>query len=749
MLSGDITPGIPQWRTEITVNGTVRDVQSIDWDTEMTGDLPDQVVAMGGVSGTDGTIQWAAQDPVTTRPVSPWAKTAGWPPSSGDRVRCRVTDGVTWWTRWTGVIDKTSGDPTSGFQSTIIDYRDKLTGLFTMEALLRYAPPVEEGAGFRAFWLTSWHVLTQALRSRGIYNVPSAEARCEFSIPLQGSVHPEHGTVTDVEGLTDYPQFSDAPWGHAAGSFRATIIPRLGYGRDQPLQLTMMLGDNHAGTAYVEVQFGTGRVRLSATTARSVSARYVDASGESTSVADLTSTAMNGADIVQLLVKNGQWTLRNDQGQEATGSRTLPTGALLQGALYATTDARLAGVQVSRPDTVAREFRSLSFAPSMRYAASLMASTMNMSPALRARSVPDLVNEILSATLTASWWDEEGVLRLRASDRLHTTGRTSILTTLDDITSLQWAESARAVRSSVDVTWKQANITLSALQRVELWRGRNDSLTTGEVNEDFVTPESGIEWFGVDRRPRNLTGTEWSAYNLPRESYTGVWFSNSNGDEVSTAGGDVRIVAEDLYADSMKITTTVVATPPGTEANTSTPPEAVGLRNYRRGEAMPVIRGFARGEWIDETTSTDAGPPSAPVLVHNLGYWGGMFSTDTVAERIGAFLAEMVSAPQPTITGMGVVYDPRRQLGDIYLIRSEWLRIELRVLVVGISESHGPDGAHQTLTVRVTDATPIGTVTYDDLAAAWGSSNYTGLQAAWSSLTYSDFVADPLKGAPE
>src|SRR5699024_5565645 len=103
--------------------------------------------------------------------------------------------------------------------------------------------------------------------------------------------------------------------------------------------------------------------------------------------------------------------------------------------------------------------------------------------------------------------------------------------------------------------------------------------------------------------------------------------------------------------------------------------------------------------------------------------------------------------PEPTITNMGVIYDPRRQVGDVYTVRSEWLGIVLRVLVVGISEEHG-GGSTQSLTVRVISATSTRAVTYDDLAAAWGSSNYAGLQAAWSALNYSALADDPLEGAP-
>src|SRR5690606_8691779 len=113
------------------------------WDTEMAGDLPDQVIASGGLGGASGTIVWAPQEAVQERPVSPWAKAANWPPPPGDLVQVQVSDGVTTWTRFTGVIDKTSGGPT-GYQSSVIDFRDRITGTFTHEALLRHMTPFVE-----------------------------------------------------------------------------------------------------------------------------------------------------------------------------------------------------------------------------------------------------------------------------------------------------------------------------------------------------------------------------------------------------------------------------------------------------------------------------------------------------------------------------------------------------------------------------------------------------------------------------
>lgn len=229
-------------------------------------------------------------------------------------------------------------------------------------------------------------------------------------------------------------------------------------------------------------------------------------------------------------------------------------------------------------------------------------------------------------------------------------------------------------------------------------------------------------------------------------SYCGVWYSNADGDP--TTIGDVRITYTPLYSDSLKVTTRVMSLPSTVEANTETHPEATALKAYLRGQSLPVVRGMGRGEWIDDMYAATAGSSSAPVLAHDLGYWGGAHSDGgSVAQRIGDYLAQMVTRPEPTITNLGLGYDPRRQVGDVYTLTSSWLGISLRVLVVAVSEEHG-DGARQSATVRVISATSIRAVTYDDLAAAWDLSNYSGLQAAWSALTYSDFVADPLKGAP-
>ena len=753
MLVGDIVPGTPEWATSVTVNGVERAVRSVSWENAMAGDLPDQVVASGGVGGASGTIVWASQSPVSDRPVSPWHKPAGWPPSAGDRVQVRVSDGVTTWVRFTGVIDSTTGDPNSGFQSKIIDFRDRISGTVNLPALLRYMPPYVEDGDYRRVGLSNWWPLMMALRQAGIFNTPPMESLSMVSAPLQGSVWPEIGDLASAEGLNgaSHAEFYSAPWGYAATNFTATFYPNRSRAVDasEPIQLSMMVAPDHSTTGEVSAVFGATRVRLRVNGDRQVFAHWVTGSG-ATQVAALSANQFGDSQAVSLLVKGSAWEVRASNGATATGTQARPTGQDLSSVIVTSgSGSRIAGVQVSSPTSSTQEHRATRFVPDARFVAPGIGASMNMSPAIRGRAVRDLVGEIASATLNAMWWDETGTLRIVPAIYLRGQDAVQTITTLDDITSLEWEDSALSVRSAVEVAWKNPAISKGRQYRLELWRGPEESmLASDDPTEQFVTPPTDTEWFGVDRTVGKLDSTNWGAYNSRSGSYAGVRFEDSTGAEVTTPANGVTVKVDVLAVDSIKITTTIGSMPTSFEAVTATPHEEQALYPKMRGQALPVVRGMGRGEWIDDEYRVTAGPASASVLRHELGYWGHeYFEGGSAAQRIGDWLASMVSAPLATITGMGVIYDPRRQLGDVYTVRSDWLGIELRVLVVGLSESHG-EGAHQSLTVRVIRATNLRGVTYDDLSAAWDTGNYASLQAAWAALTYDDMAANPLEGAP-
>lgn len=127
-----------------------------------------------------------------------------------------------------------------------------------------------------------------------------------------------------------------------------------------------------------------------------------------------------------------------------------------------------------------------------------------------------------------------------------------------------------------------------------------------------------------------------------------------------------------------------------------------------------------------------------------MGCWSVETDNTIIQTRIADFIARQVSTPAPVIDGLSVIYDPRRQLGDVITTSSPNLMgVELRALIVGISNSAG-DSFEQSLSVRIISAKSTFT-TYDQLAAAWSGGNYASLQTAWAALNYNALEANPLR----
>lgn len=748
MLPGSFSVGdVSYLETYVVVNGVSRAALTVSLDREMAGDLPEQVVSGGGIAGGSGSITWASEQDVQTREDSPWHKVGGWPPSAGDRVQVYATDGVTSWPRFSGVIDKTTGTVGGGMQSTIIDDRDRLNAVHSHEALLRHHVPFAEDGEYRSIGLNYWHALTAALRRARVFNLPPAVAEIGVSAPMQGSVWPEFGTLTAAIGevVGNHATFYEAPWGYSAGGFAATYTPRTSFAPTEPMQITLLVGAEHSESATVDVKYGAYSVRVNA-----LSTRDVIAYRDGIEICRLTAAQMDGATTVCLLVKGGTWTIRNDKGHQGlAGAGPLSSAPMETVQVNAAAGARVAGIQVSRPNTSANEFDPLTFTPSMRFVPGYLASTMDMSPRIENRNVSELVDEICKSTLTAGWWDESGVFNLVPAERLYGGNSTQTITTLDNIIDLSWEDSLLSVRSAVEVTWSAPSISKGRHQRKELFRGSGDSLASKDIVEVIAVPDGDTEWFGIDRSVAILTSANWSQYNSRRGSFTGYFFS-TDSEETSDAGLTMTIATTPIGSAGLKISHLAGTYPSTVEANLATSPTASTLWAYLRNQNLPVIRGFGEGKWVDAVhTSTITGPAYAPALSHDLGKWGhGYFDGDTVARRIADFIAQQVTSPAPTITGMGVIYDPRRQLGDVITIQSGLLDITLSALVIGISESHAAGDHTQELSVRIISATSTRQYTYAELEEAWSGGNYAGLEAVWAVLNYTDFTNEPLEGAP-
>lgn len=607
--------------------------------------------------------------------------------------------------------------------------------------------PYAPGDPYRGIGLDHHYFLTGALRYANLHNVTPPVASMEIDVPLQGSAWPERGECLHAAGVggLSFPNFNRAPWGYAASSLEATYEPRVGKPLSGPLGLGFMVAPDHAGNATVTASNGSNLVRLRVSANKTVTATYT-AGGTETTVATITAGQFGDSTRVQLLVEGGRWTLTAENGATASGTRAVSSGAVTRLFVSASTAARIAGVQLRHPSTASLDMTR--WVPGVRFERPLRWSpAMRMSPEITRRKVGDVVDEICKATLTAAWFDEAGVLQLVPSDLLRVREPVQTVTTLDDITDLAWEDSLLSVRSSVEVAWKQALVSQSRQRRINLWQGSSSTMESGDTVENFATPEGGVEWFGTDRTIITLDDTNWGAYNSEIGTFAGVHYVNGGGDEVSTVGRALTVQAYALGPVGLQIIHTAGEWG-GVTAKLATSPSRPALRAPLRNEALPIVRGFGRGEWVDETAIGDSfGPVLAPSLTHDLSYWGTDYASGgSMAQVIADFLAEQVTTASPTITDLRVTYDPRRQLGDVVTIESGLLGITLRALIVGLSEDHNPGAHTQSLKVRIISATSAQDVTYDDLMNAWDGDNYRAMELLWAGLDYNAFENDPLRG---
>lgn len=731
--------------TYAIINGVRRDIESVTLDRELDNDLPKSIAGGTGLSGGSGTIVWVAPDEVPTRDTSPWQASNQWPPNPGDRVKIYVSDHTTSWPRFTGVIDRTRGTVGGAMVSDIIDFRDRLNVPFTRAALLSSLPPVDSGDQNLIIELRHFSIITLALRQAGFFSTPPAGNNAYLSVPLQGTTFAHIGTVTASHGAQDntFPMFYPSPWGYSVGVASARYAPANLSGNTSattPVQVGFLVDVTHTEDAHIRLVYGQDRrIRLRIWPSRRVSVFW-----DSTLVADLTAAQMIDATRVMLLIRGNTWTLRTNTGQEASGTHTRSgSQALTEIQVDTNPGSRLAGLTVIRPDA-GEDFREQYFAPDATFDASSLVGRMTMSPRFENDNLATVVDTICHATMTAGWFDETGILRFVATDRLHSQSPVQTVTTLDDILGAQWETSLLHTRSAVHVEWQSASVSRSRQQRIELYRGSASTMSSGDNVEVFATPGNDEEWFGVDRHPTRLTDANWGTYSTGVGSMMGVHYTDEDG-ELPTSTATTTITTEPLGTVALKVVHTAGSYPSGVEATLAVTEENPWMRESHRGANLPVIRGYGKGIWVDEMyVSPITGEETTPAMVHDFGCWGGQPS----AQRVGDFIAQRVVKVNPTIEALTVTYDPRRQLGDTIRLELGILDVALSALIVGIHETHAHGDHQQDLTVRIIDATSNRDVTYHELQDAWRGGDYGALHAVWINLTNQQFHDDPLRFAP-
>lgn len=705
------------YQSYITVNGTTRPHLSWDVSRSIAGQMPEQVAAGGGIKPARGTIEWARAESVTDKAVNPWNSAAGWLPKSGDRVVIWAGDGATFWRQFTGIIDETSGDVGSGASSTIIDDYDRLNVRFSHDALLRVMPPTTNGGVRRGISLSPVYFIDAALRRAGFYVTPALENRPAISVPAQGSMWAERGNLvsaSDFTGGLSHAQFVPVSWGYAASNFLVEYGPITRLTPDEPVELTVMVAPDHSGNYSQNAFYGATHVQLAVAGSRTVIARL---NGVDVCAIVLSSTET----VVALLIKNNTWTLRTNTGATSTGSAAMPTTPVMDKVtLSGDANARVAGMQICYPSTTT-EFRPVNYTPSavLELDNSGWIGLMDASPVIKPTTSRDLLGEISKAMLMAMWIDEAGVFRAVPSDALRVRASVATVTTRDHVRALSWQDSLLSLRKSVDVDYRRPFIDLGIYQNRPLFQGSTQSLGSGQSTTAIISPGADEDWIEPDLTFEVLgqAGASGNS-NTGRGSITGAVLTDGTTETI----GDAYLTAsmEQIAPGTIKVTHTAGTLPAGNELELRYPSTSSTIWSRWLKEAFPLIRAFARVDWVDATrTSTIVGPSYAPVLVHDSGPWLARTDNTIIVDRVMDFLAQQVTTPSPTITGMRVGYDPRRQLGDVITIESPNLMgVTLTALVVDVKNS-ASGSYQQTLGVRIISAATTFT-TYEEFNAVNG-----------------------------
>lgn len=755
MLEGVLSQSeVATYNTRVSVNGIDRPAVTVSMDGGWRPDLPDDISASSGGLDRTGKVDWASETDIQQRPVTAFRSWGMWRPQKGDHIVIYVGDETTEWPRFTGLVDETTGSLDSAMSSTIIGDVDRLSETFQCEPLLERMPPLRGTTTWRNAGLSPIYLADQAMRAGGYFATPSCPAYEVLDVPLQTSLMPRAGASDQLlsgsahTGSANYQSNHGAPWGYSAANFRASYEPRYDDPATRAIEIGFSFTDVHAETADVIVRYGNDYYRLFLTADRRATFQVMR-SGSLTESCRIPPEQLAGATRVEVLVKNRQVTLRGNNGSEATG--TTPTmGSTTKARIDVTAApaARIAGVLVYHPETWT-EFASLNETASAnidsRTGGAITWGIVNATPRIEPQSALATLETLADSTLSAMWLDEEGVLHFAPSGAVRGSPVEQVITTADDVLALSWSDRLLAVARRVTVAYKYAAYkTGGGIPQVELARGSKQSLSSGMVLEDVYKPAAEEDWYGVDAAPRKLAAIPWDEYNGDDGSFVGVSFFEGNEVINGVSSTLVNITMTQTGVSEYMIAHEAGNLPAGVVAETTTNPKWESLWERNRGEALPLIQGWGLITWVDRETTQQTSAPG-PVLRVDLGAYARV----SKAQDTRNYLVGLIENVLPQITGLDVIPDPRRQIGDTITLESEgFLGVTITGTISGISEGIDSSGYTQSLNIEPRSLT-AGDLTWAEWEAAFpGTLTYAQWESARGTTdTYQTFMSDPLKGA--
>lgn len=738
----------------VVINGSPVDVASVSVDRA----LPDPL-ARAELRSAEAQIVAVDGPDVTSTIATPWDPASQWPPAK------EAPASVSFDTGSGPVAALTNGRVTLSEGGTderpvyieVLDQYQSLDKTISWGPIAEATPSESEATVARYVGLQSIHVTDRILRHCGWYATPPNPGYQALSVPAQGSMWPETGTVVTSQAQSGaYPGWLLAPWGLGVSDVDATYQLGGNYSIQNRgrMELTAMTAPRAgSGTSRIDVLAGgmlLARMQWADATAHVL---LRNSGGTMSTVASIPrSNGLLYATVEYVSSTSVYVTLRSG-GQTVGASASVPSVVTTE----IIRDARIVansvsgGFQVAFPSTAGT---LEDWEPNaVIYPRPASANRLHVLPPVEGKSCVDLLAQQCEAECATYWIDELGILRWWDLDRLETQSTVATVTSDDDITraGFRWSNDPSTVKSRVGVDWREPLRDWSWRTSVDLWQGSGQSIqtntaTVADPTESWINVPDDEVWLLPDLTPSRV-GDSYSDFNIGWGTwYGGITAVGTSVDTDHWAQLDgsllwsIEKVTDSAFKTSLIWTGAKDATQQTLDAESRI---GTGLVRRRCDFDLPIIRGKAKFTFTDRVTySAQSGPVTAPEHTIDAGFW---IQLPEQAQYTADYAGARMTIQQPTISELPLVMAPGVQIGDVIeAVESDVSRLTIRGVVIRDSRSlaAGIDMRHK-IAIRPTHVSRNG-ITWAEWGAAMNGKTWSTWGTEQQPKTWSEWGTDPL-----
>ena len=700
---------------------------SVEVDRHLSIPGPDQSPVGAEMVEATGTIRLARFRDVTRRGWTPGRDPV---PSPGEPVVVygSTDDGETWEQLFTGVVDD-SGGAVNDFivEMGVVDEIDRLRVKVEHPAVGFRHPAPDDGRPYMSPGMHPVYVTNLVARKAGYYATsPASAAEVMVSVPMVGSMWPEHGVMFMSQTLkpkpatdtiaSDSPDTVRVPWGVTCSNVFSLYRPRTIGGvtgkMDRPLGIRAQIGPTQWDWCVLEAWWDRESLAILVNSEgiRVEVQQGWDSAGERVPSAvrwhkPTPEQHKAGFSLDVWVSPSGLLSVVVDGVEHVlTSFPTLPTGMRTTAMTDFRITSRPAGTQVGGVVVVSSANRGALPTWDRTFFMDVDPDHMIWGmPALAGRDGLELLREQATAELSSMWLDEAGMLwyvsrtRMDARPCLGTIGE-------DVLASAPWVVDRNSVVRAVNVSWIQPRIAqnrFSSGHTQFAWEGPRETLAPGQKFETVVHVPDDTDWIDVDGPFSNVGPTTVKSVNTGRGSWLGGTLVDEDA-EAELAANVAHYRALASRVDRRTFLFEVSYSPPSGEKRPmeTVTAEISGLRKAHQGRG-PVLRARGVQTWspssIPSPRLTGAKGNGLDTHEHDAGWW---VQTQKGGRQIADRLALMLAQPIPTWGPVDMAApDLTIRLGDTRSLSVDQVVAPQRVAGIRL-EATATDGLKQTLTLR-------------------------------------------------